>query len=177
MNTEDYSRTKRREFRGTLITFIVAAVVALSLRLFVFEFANVRGPSMEPLLYTGEVVFIEKVSKQFSLPGMGDIVVCDFPNHAEPAIKRVMGLPGDRVAITDGIFFLNGEPYSNDVFKDTMDSDMKEIVVPDDCIFVMGDNRNRSTDSRDVSCGPIPRSAIIGKSLCVIWPLDKITSL
>jgi len=140
--------------------FALIAITAL-LRLFVFEFATVRGPSMEPALYTNEIVFIEKISKLYSLPKMEDIVVCDFPHTEEAAIKRVMGLPGDKVAIIDGKFYLNGALYENDVFKDKMRYDMEEIIIPEDHVFVMGDNRNSSTDSRAV--GPVRRSDIVGK--------------
>jgi signal peptidase I len=92
-----------------------------------------------------------------------------------------MGLPGDRVAIINGIFYLNGKPYENDsnifVNDKKMYSDMEEMIVPEDSIFVMGDNRNNSKDSRSPSCGPIPHSAIKGKSLCIILPLDKVTAI
>jgi signal peptidase I len=167
---------ERRGWLRIVFLIVLAAGLTLILRFFVFEIARVNGVSMEPALCENEVVFIEKVSKLFSLPEMGDIVVCDFWEIDETVVKRVMGLPGDKVAVTDGIFFLNGEPYKNDVFIGKMNSDMREIEVPENCIFVMGDNRNYSKDSRAPDCGPVPRWNIKGKCLFIISPLHKIAA-
>ncbi len=168
---------KRAERKSMVYTLLIAAAVAVLLRVFVFEFANVKGPSMQPTLYTGETVFIEKVSYRFTHPSLNDVIVCDFPNLKDAAIKRVMGLPGDQVAIHGGVFYLNGEQYLEDVFQGTIEGDMEEWVVPEGHVFVMGDNRNHSTDSRSLSCGPIPYESVIGRSLFVLLPLDKMAWL
>ena len=127
---------------------------------------------MEPTLTTDQRLFVEKISK-LSDDGLkiGDIVIVHYPNQGDKSyVKRIVGLPGDKLKVENGKLWRNGvliqENYTLD---DRMDYDFEEYTVPDDCYFVMGDNRNDSMDSRVV--GSIERSEIVGHAVCVIWPI------
>ena len=165
---------RRRETRGWVFSLVIAIVIALTLRFFVFEFIRVDGRSMEPTLYSDEYVFMEKVTYWFREPELGDIIICDFPGRTETFVKRVIGEEGDVLEITDGILYINGEA-NYDYFSDYIDSVMAPVVVPEDSVFVMGDNRNNSSDSRVV--GAITYDKILGKAVFVLWPLDQIHGL
>ncbi len=165
---------RRREIRGWAISIVAAVVIALTLRFFVFEFIRVDGPSMEPTLYTNEYVFMERVTYWFGTPERGDIVICSFPGSRDSYVKRVIGLPGERIKITDGVLYIDGVA-NNDFFAGYIEEGIKETTVPEDSVIVMGDNRNESRDSRSV--GPIAYKDILGKALFVIWPFDRIHGL
>ncbi len=162
---------RKREAKGWIISIAAAVVIALTLRFFVFEFIRVEGPSMQPTLYTDEYVFMERVTYWFGPPGRGDIVICMFPGSSQTYVKRVIGEPGDSIKIEDGVLYINDVP-NYDYFNLPHDRETEELIVPAGSVVVMGDNRNDSTDSRDV--GPIPFDRILGKAVFVIWPPGKI---
>lgn len=178
---EDNSRMERkkeynkRETRGWIISLTTAIVVALLLRFFVFEFIRVEGSSMLPSLHTNEYVFTEKVSYRFSEPKRGDIIICSFPNMTETFVKRVIGIEGDVLEVKDGTLFINGQKNDDTrTFEETMKHDLAPITVPENTVFVMGDNRNHSHDSTDNSVGALSYDMIIGRAVFVLWPLDMI---
>ena len=159
--------SRNREMRSWIISITAAVAVALILRFFVFEFVRVEGESMLPALQDEEYVFMEKATYWFSTPQRGDIVICHFPNSTDTFVKRVIGIGGDTLRITDGVLYINGEANS-DYFSGSIKSEMAQITVPDDSLFVMGDNRNDSTDSRVV--GALKRDMVLGKAVWIIWP-------
>ncbi len=165
-----------REIKGWIISIAAAVIIALALRFFVFEFIRVEGPSMQPTLYSDEYVFMEKVTYWFRHPERGDIVICSFPKSNQSFVKRVIGEPGDSLKVADGVLYINGVP-DHDFFGGAIDKDMAELIVPENSVMVMGDNRNQSRDSRDSTVGPIPYNKIIGKAVFVIFPPDKIHGL
>lgn len=167
---------RKRETWGWLVSLIAAVAIALTLRFFVFEFIRVDGSSMEPVLLTNEYVFMEKVTYWFSEPAYGDIIICNYPNRTETFVKRVIGTEGDTIEIHDGTLYINNEPDTK-YFAGYLNNDLAPVVVPEDSVFVMGDNRNASMDSTNSSIGPLPYSMILGKALFVIWPFDKMTGL
>ena len=100
--------------------------------------------------------------------------MCIRDSHTSTCVKRIIGVPGDRVAITGGELYLNGEKLDESAYwEDLIWGDMAEITVPEDCVFVMGDNRNDSSDSRSPLVGPIPYSRIVGRVRSVIWPIEE----
>lgn len=165
---------RRRETKAWVISLVAAVVIALTLRFFVFEFVRVEGPSMQPTLYRDEFVFMERVTYWFREPERGDVVVCLFPGSTATYIKRVVGLPGERVKVEDGTLYINGEP-NYDYFSGYINVGMEEMTVPQMNVLVMGDNRNDSEDSRRV--GPIAYKDILGRAVSVIWPFDKVHGL
>ena len=164
---------RKREMWGWIISLIAAVAVALTLRLFVFEFIRVDGSSMEPTLYTDEYVFMEKVTYWFGEPQFGDIVICYYPQRTETFVKRVIGTEGDVIAVQDGALYINNV-MDTTYFAGYMNTEMSPVVVPEDSVFVMGDNRNASMDSTNSSIGPLPYDMILGKALFVIWPPSLI---
>lgn len=167
---------RKHEIRAWIISLAAAVIIALAFRFFVFEFIRVEGPSMQPTLYTDEYVFMEKVSYWFRTPERGDIIICSFPNSRESYVKRVIGEPGDRIKVQDGVLYINGMP-DHEFFSGVIDKDIAELTVPENSVMVMGDNRNESRDSRDPGVGPIPYDKILGRAVFVIFPFDKIHGL
>ena len=165
---------KKQEMRGWILSVAIAVVVALILRFFVFEFIRVDGKSMQPTLYSNEYVFTEKLSYRFSEPKLGDIVICSFPNRTETFVKRVIGTEGDILRITDGVLYINDAP-NTDYFASTMNNDMAPVTVSENCVFVMGDNRNDSADSRVM--GELSDDMLLGRAIFVLWPFNQIHTL
>lgn len=165
---------RRRETQGWIFSLVIAIVIALTLRFFVFEFIRVEGDSMNPTLYDEEYVFMEKVTYWFREPELGDIVICYFPGRTETFVKRVIGVAGDTIEVSGGVLYINGEA-NYDYYTDIMRSDSALVTVPEGCVFVMGDNRDNSQDSRVV--GPISWDKILGKAVFVLWPVDQIHGL
>lgn len=133
---------------------------------------RIESVSMEPTLYAGNFVVVNKLAYQFSEPSRGDIIVFHYPPNPEqdPYIKRVIGLPGDHVVVEQDEVLINGvriaEPYLNSPTHQG-----GEWTIPSDSLFVMGDNRNNSSDSR--SWGVVPVENVIGKALVVYWPPNQ----
>ncbi len=129
---------------------------------------KIDGSSMEPNLHHGEFVIVSKINYRFGEPERGDVVVFDFPrNITQEYIKRVIGLPGDHILIEDGIVYVNdimlSEPYL------TMEPQYEgDWDVPENTLFVLGDNRNNSSDSH--TWGMVPLNNVIGEALVVYWP-------
>ena len=121
--------SRGRELRGWFLSLAIAVTIALTLRFFVFEFIRVDGESMYPTLFTNEYVFMQKVTYWFSEPKRGDIIICSYPNHTDTYVKRVIGLEGDVIAVTDGVLYINGEA-NYDYFKDRMNKELSPVTVP-----------------------------------------------
>ncbi len=172
--TELRAEVKRNEKRGWFISMAIAVTIAVLLRLFVFEFVCISQTSMEPTLYSNNYVFMERVTYWFAQPSFGDVVICKFPDSEATYVKRVIGIAGDTLEIKDGVLYINGEADRTYFSQDTQKT-FPKTVVPQGCVFVMGDNRNVSVDSRAV--GPLKLEMILGKALFVIWPPEKIHGL
>jgi signal peptidase I len=130
---------------------------------------RVESISMQPTLYAGDFVIVNKLAYQFGQPHRGDIIVFRYPPDPNqvPYIKRVIGLPGDQIHIADGKVFINGQILAEPYLHVTTNRGGDWTVTPDS-LFVMGDNRNNSSDSR--SWGMVPFQNAIGRALVVYWP-------
>ena len=162
-----------RLVRELLETILPAILIALLLNVFVGQATRVQGQSMEPNLHTDQRLVVEKVSYRFHGPQRGDIVVIRVPSQGEELlIKRVIGLPGEMVEIRDGNVYIDGqlldEPYAN---GSTRQGRIGRVIVPALQVFVMGDNRAHSNDSR--SFGPVPIGDIVGRAWLSYWPLSN----
>ncbi len=155
-----------------LLTFLVIH--------FVGQRTQVSGSSMEPTLSNGDNLIVDKISYRFSDPERFDIIV--FPvdeNDSIFYIKRIIGMPGETVYIDEnGVIYINGEEliesYGREVIAESKRGLAAEtITLGDDEYFVLGDNRNASSDSRDSSVGNIKRSDIVGKAWLRIYPFDS----
>jgi signal peptidase I len=158
-----------REMAETLLLAVVLFVIINSLTARV----RVDGPSMEPSYYHNNRVVVLKVAYLFGDIQRGDVIVFPAPpNPEEDYIKRVIGLPGDEVMVADGKVYVNGQSLDEPYINAPPINSMRAVTVPEGMVFVMGDNRNVSSDSR--SWGPLPIDDIIGKAVFVYWPLDRI---
>jgi len=129
---------------------------------------RVDGDSMKPTLENGEFVLVNKMSYQWGEVERGDIIIFDFPlNMEEELVKRVIGIPGDRVQVQDAQVFVNGQ-LLNEPYISQAPSYSGEWVVENGFLFVLGDNRNNSNDSKD--WGYLPMENIVGKAVLIYWP-------
>jgi signal peptidase I len=161
-----------------------SVLIAVVLIVFIYQPVKVEGTSMQPTLSDKERIFINKFTYRFGLGGIehGDTVVFWYPEDATKSyIKRVIGIPGDRIRIDSGQVFVNDQPlvedYVEEDFRDQMSwpSNHHDRVVPQSQYFVLGDHRSSSSDSR--SWGFVPRENIYGKAVFAYWPLQKLGRL
>lgn len=155
--------------------FLFSIVVSFFIILFVYQPVKVEGGSMEPGLEDQERIFINKLVYHWESIERGDIIVFRYPRDPRKSfIKRVIGLPGDRVRISYGRLYLNGkrmeEAYVPPEYQDSRS--YPETYVPPNTYFVMGDHRSMSNDSRDF--GPVDRRFVYGKAVFGYWPVDKV---
>ena len=166
-----YRRAMNADF---VIYLLIVVLFALSVRLFIGEPVLVQGDSMYPTLHNGERIVVEKLTYYIQPPARGDIVVCFYPGHAISRVKRIIGLPGERVAILNGAVYINGEQLDERAYwNDYIYGDMEERQIPEGTVFVIGDNRNHSTDSRETSVGFIPYEQLLGRAALVFWPPEN----
>lgn len=165
--------------RGSFRRFIKDILEIALISLFLFLGINtisarirVESVSMQPTLFAGNFVVVNKLSYRFGEPSRGDIIVFRYPPDPDldPYIKRVIGLPGERVLVEDGKVYINGVRIS-EPYLETQTQQGGEWTVPQDALFMMGDNRNNSSDSR--AWGMVPLENVIGKAFMVYWPPDK----
>ncbi len=167
---EPYRRAANSDFIIYLLTLMA---VAIFIRTFIFEPVQCIGISMYPTLVGGEGMFTEKLTYTVSAPQRDDIIICRYPYHTEKCVKRVIAVPGDRISISDGAIYLNGEKLDESAYWDGYieNSEMPEVTVPERSLFVVGDNRNHSGDSRHV--GFIPYCQVKGKVRAVMTPFSQ----
>lgn len=169
---EKVKKTPMQELREWVVTLLVALVVAVVVRNFLFEPVRVDGSSMANTLVDGEVMFVTKPEYLTGDPQRFDVVICHYPDRGDTNfVKRVVGLPGDTVEVKDGYLYVNGEKYEEPYITHRPDYALAPYTVPEGMYFVLGDNRSNSNDSHLV--GPISRDMIVGHVRSVLWPLDS----
>jgi signal peptidase I len=172
---EDKRTTKRRSLMGAVIETLLivgaAFAIAMLVQTFMFRITGILQTSMLPTIDPGDRIIVNCMTYEFREPRRGEIVVVHDPaDDKKDIIKRVIALGGDTIELVDGVLYVNGavvdEPYvvNRDVVKG-----QGRFTVPEDYIYVMGDNRPLSGDSRDF--GPVAEEQIIGKVVCVMWPI------
>lgn len=170
----------RTIFTNNARLVIVALAIALAVRFFIAEPRYIPSPSMMPTLAVGDRLLVEKVSYRLHSPHRGDIVVFAPPPQLQEYgysvrqafIKRVIGLPGETVKVSQGKVFINSQPLAESYILAAPEYEMPTVRVPADSLFVMGDNRNDSNDSH--VWGFLPAKNAIGQAAFRFWPLDKI---
>jgi signal peptidase I len=163
-----------RILREVLETVLPALLIALLINVFVGQATRVEGQSMEPNLHSDQRLVVEKVSYRFHGPQRFDVVVLRLPSQGEELlIKRVIGLPGETVEFKNGRVYINGEqlvePFTMD---ETRPGRNGQVTVPPLHIYVLGDNRDRSNDSR--SFGPVPIDNVVGRAWLSYWPPEDV---
>jgi signal peptidase I len=157
---------------------LIALAISVFIIVFLYQPVKVEGTSMMPGLADQERIFINKYAYQLGSIQRGDVVVFRYPGDpTKNYIKRVVGVPGDRIAVDHGEVFLNGqrleEPYVPVQYHD--ERSMGELTVPEGSYFLLGDHRNLSSDSRDF--GVVNRQAIFGKAVFAYWPAGMMGKL
>ena len=174
---ETPKKSPAREAGEWVLSIVIALVIALLLRNYVISFVRVDGSSMEPTLINNERLFIVRLGYK---PKSGDIVIVNPGPGSDgrkrgPYVKRVIGLPGETVEINNetGEVTVDSKPFVVQGIDNHTRSSQDTYVVPENSIFVMGDNRNNSHDSRSTDVGFIPYDRVIGKVVFRVWPLNK----
>ena len=165
-----------RELGGWLLYILIIVGLTYLIITFVGQRTRVSGYSMEPTLSDGDSLIVDKISYRFRDPKRFDIIV--FPYKYEKNtyyIKRIIGLPGETVQVTDGYVYINGQKLESDTYgAELMQAEASPVTLSEDEYFVMGDNRNHSSDSRDPSVGVIKRKDLMGRAFLRVYPFDKI---
>ena len=171
-------RSKTSSWVEWFVVIVVAVSAALLVRQFVLQQFAVSGSSMYSTLHDGDRVLVNKLSYRLHDPRRGDVVVLrkfDAATTERDLIKRVVGLPGESVRIASCVVYIDDvpleEPYLDPVIqaRDGCGNDQAETVVPDGQVFVLGDHRGRSSDSRVF--GAVPYDLLIGRAFVIIWPV------
>lgn len=163
-----------------LQSIVVVLAIMVMIYLFVMSPQEISGASMETNFHNGEFILTNKIEYKFTDPKRGDIVIFKSPRNKEvDYIKRVIGLPGETVRLSNSTFFINGkkvdEPYlaaGTYTFGGSFLPENTDITVPGGKYFVVGDNRPHSSDSREF--GPIAKEDFIGKALLRYWPFSRM---
>jgi len=166
--------------RGTserlFVRDILETVILSMLLFFGINFLSARirieSISMQPTLYDGNFVLVNRIAYRFFQPERGDVIVFHPPVNPdeEPYIKRVIGLPGEKILVENGIVYINGISLRENYIKDAPNY-QGSWVVPNDSLFVLGDNRNNSSDSH--SWGVVPIENVIGTAEVIYWPPEQ----
>lgn len=165
-----------------IIEWAKAIAVACVIGLLIFFLARpsfIVGSSMLPTFEEGDMVLVERLSQFLSPPKVGDVVVAQShirldEKHDKVIIKRVIGLPGDHIIITEGSVYVNGQEIDDSYTYEKITDGEIDAVVPDKHIFLLGDNRLNSNDSRSAEVGMVPMADLRGKVWLRLWPLNKI---
>jgi signal peptidase I len=159
----------------TLQTLVLAGLLIVFFRAFIFQNFVVEGSSMYPTLMQGDRLIVSRLSYIFGEPDRGDIIVFQYPfDPQRDFVKRIIGLPGETVAIQNGQVFINGQPLPDEPYVSNHSNDnYGPVTLSEEEYFVLGDNRTGSSDSR--SWGPLQAHFIIGKAWFIYYPFDRFT--
>lgn len=165
---------KRKIFEVVKFTSILFVIVIFAIN-FIFQIVTVNGQSMVPTLKNNDKLILEKVSKWLIDVKRNDIVVIKYPaDIRQRIVKRVIAVAGDKVKINDNILYLNGKSVNEFYKNENFMKDYDEVLVPQNSIFVLGDNRNFSKDSRSNDIGFVKLNLLEGKVLIRLYPFNKM---
>ncbi|MEE6450958.1 signal peptidase I [Gottfriedia acidiceleris] len=170
---------KKESSWQTFKIIVYSFTIALIVKIFIFSPFIVQGASMQPTLHNQDYLFVNKVSFHISSINRGEVVIIKKQNDPKYYVKRIIGLPSDKVNLTNGLLYINGkhitENYLNDHLKNVYKEYLQfnQVKVPSGSYLVMGDNRLNSKDSRN-GLGYIKQSEIVGKVEGVFFPFDRV---
>ena len=164
-----------KEILEWALTIIIPVVAALLIHQYLFTFAHVDGISMLDTLHENNIMGVSRLHYRLNEPQRGEIITCNYPEDGNKLfVKRIIGLPGETIEIREGTVYIDGEPIAETYLTRVDDQSMDPITLAKDEIFVMGDNRPVSRDSRAV--GPLTLDEIYGRVLFVAFPFNEIRS-
>ena len=166
------------EIKDWIVSIVVAVALAMFIRTFIVELYVVDGPSMRPTLESDERLVVNKFIYRFRPPEKGEVLVFQYPRDpSRDFIKRVIATPGDTIEIHEGRVLVNDQLLTEDYILEKTRSEYPKSTVPEGRVFVMGDNRNNSEDSRFADVGFVPYDLIKGKAILVFWPISQYKTL
>ena len=168
-----------KELGGWLLYILIIVGLTYLIITFVGQRTRVSGYSMEPTLSDGDSLIVDKISYRFRDPKRLDIIVIPYKHQKNTYyIKRIIGLPGETVQVTDGYVYIDGQKLESDTYGaepiQSPQTAASPVTLSEDEYFVMGDNRNHSSDSRDPSVGVIKRKDLMGRAFLRVYPFDHI---
>ena len=162
-----------RRWLVAVAVLVACALLGLAVRLWGVGLVRVTGVSMSGTLRNGDIVLVTRFDyRDGRTPAFGEVVECRFPGRGDDYIKRVVGLPGDKVAFSRGLLTINGSPVSEPYVSS--ETDDYEIDLAADQYLLLGDNRAESYDSRMPDMGPVDAGAFSGRVRLILWPMDRI---
>jgi signal peptidase I len=171
--SQETKSTKENIWKDIIEAVILAIILAAVIRIWLFEPFYIPSPSMEPALNTNDRIIVNKIAYKFHSPERRDIIVFQYPLDPErDFVKRVIALEGETIEVRDNYVYINGKRLEEPYIPEAMVSDFGPVRVPKDHLFVMGDNRNNSDDSR--VWGALHTKYLIGKTVLKYWPPDRI---
>ena len=181
MSKENADKEQKRSFKREVFSWIACIVVTILLTEFILNFviinANIPSGSMENTIMTNDKLIALRTSYWFNDPKRGDIIIFKYPDdESQLFIKRVIGLPGETVEIKDGKVYIDGSetPLDDSFIPETMKGSFGPYQVPEDCYFMLGDNRNNSKDSRYWKNTYVRFDQIVGKAVIRYYPSIKL---
>lgn len=182
-------KVKKNEVFEWIKAIVIAIIFVVAIRTYILTPVLVDGASMMPTFEDGDKVIVNKISKKMKKYERFEVIVFEAMENKN-YIKRVIGLPGEHIAYKDDLLYVNGEPFAEpylEEFKNklidngtltedfTLEAYTGELAIPDGYVFVLGDNRRNSSDSRDPRVGLISLNKVIGKADFRFYPFDKIS--
>lgn len=155
-----------------VVAIVQGGVIAAVLVTFIFQATEVEGSSMEPNVHNADMLIVDKISSRFDPYERGEIVVVDLPNEDDLLIKRIIGLEGEMVEVSYNRVYINGHLLEEAYLGEINQQNVAPFVVPAEHVYVMGDNRNNSHDSR--AFGAVDVYRIVGRTKLRIWPPNDI---
>ncbi len=164
---------RRHSYGIFLICEVLAIIVLFKV---VLINATIPSESMQNTIMKGDRIIGNRLAYLFSDPERFDIIIFPAPDSGKLFIKRIIGMPGETVEVKDGVIYIDGtaHPECNDFCPETPHGSSGPYTVPDDCYFMMGDNRNNSSDSRAWRNHFVPKDTIVAKAIFRYWPLSGI---
>jgi signal peptidase I len=166
------------EAKDWFVSILAAIVIAMLIRTFIVELYVVDGPSMRPTLLHDEKLVVNKFIYYLRAPEKGEVVIFRYPRDpSRDFIKRVIATAGDTIEIKDGRVYVNDQLLIEDYILEKTYTEYPKSTIPEGTIFVMGDNRNNSEDSRFSDVGFVPLNLVKGKAVFIFWPMDEMKTL
>lgn len=178
MEVEKETKDWGKELKEWVISISAAIILALLIRTFIVELYVVDGPSMKPTLQHDERLVVNKFIYRIRDPIKGEVLIFRYPRDpSRDFIKRVIATAGDTIEIKDGHVYVNDQLQREDYILEKTRTEYPKVTIPEGTVFVMGDNRNNSEDSRFADVGFVPLDLIKGKAVLIFWPTDEFKAL